>query len=191
MISVVNRNIKYLLNLQHLDLNDNQISSLEYLHVVVHLKSLKIAQNVLNTVSATFVKTLVLYDLEYLDISNNPFVCTCAMKPFQNWILTDKRVYLEPSVYRCDSPKQNRDLSLTQVKLDCRSYFGLHMVITALVTILAWRYRWQLRYRLFLLCNWHRMRYEDIEQENNDFETVEVQYDAFVSYAHQSDNDLE
>ena len=32
MISVVDSNIKYLLNLQHLDLHENQISSLEYLH---------------------------------------------------------------------------------------------------------------------------------------------------------------
>ena len=59
------------------------------------------------------------------------------------------------------------------------------------MTILAWRYRWYLRYWLFLLCNCHRMRYDDIEQENNDFEMVEMKYDAFVSYAHQSDNDLE
>ena len=198
MISVVDRNIKYLLNLQHLDLNDNQISSLEYLQDLVHLKSLKIARNVLNTVSATFVKTLDEYELEYLDISNNPFVCTCATKPFQDWILADKRVYLEPSVYRCDTPEQYKDLSLTQVKLDCRSYFGLHIgtvvfcgFLAVLMLILARRYRWHLRYRFFLLRNLHRMRYEDIEQADNNFEMVEVQYDAFVSYAHQSDNDLE
>ena len=198
MISVVDRNIKYLLNLQHLDLNDNQISSLEYLQDLVHLKSLNIAQNLLNTVSATFVKTLNEHELEYLDISNNPFICTCATKPFQDWILADKRVYLEPSVYRCNSPEQYKDLSLTQVKLDCRSYFGLHIgtvvfcgFLAAVMSILAWRYRWHVRYRFFLLSNLHRMRYEDIEQADNNFEMVEVQYDAFVSYAHQSDNDLE
>ena len=148
--------------------------------------------------SANFVKTLSDYQLEYLDIGNNPFVCTCDLRSFQKWILTDRLVYLEPSLYRCDSPKQYKDLSLTQVNLDCRSYFGLYMgiaapcgVLVALMTILAWRYRWHLRYRVFLLRNWHRIRYRDIEQENNEFEMVEMQYDAFVSYAHQSDNDLE
>ena len=59
------------------------------------------------------------------------------------------------------------------------------------MAFLAWRYRWHLRYRLFLLRNLHRMRYEDIEETENNFEMVEVQYDAFVSYAHQNDNDLE
>ena len=44
MISDVDGNIKYLLNLQYLNLNDNQITSLEYLHDLAHLKSLKIAQ---------------------------------------------------------------------------------------------------------------------------------------------------
>ena len=197
-IFAVDKNIKFLLNLQHLNLNDNQISSLEYFHDLVHLKSLRIAQNVLNTVSATFVKAITEHKLEYLDISNNPFACTCAIKSFQDWILVDRKVYLEPSVYRCDAPKQFKDLSLTQVKLDCESYFGLYMGIAAFcgllvifMIILAWRYRWHLRYRLFLLRNWHRMHYEDTDRGVNDFEMVNLQYDAFVSYAHQSDNDLE
>ena len=198
MISAVDKNIRFLLNLQHLNLNDNQISSLEYIYDLIHLKSLRIAQNVLSTVSSTFVKTLTEHELEYLDISNNPFACTCAIKSFQDWILVDRKVYLEPSVYRCDTPKQFKDLSLTQVKLDCRSYFGLYLGIAAscglLVTfmiILAWRYRWHLRYRLFLLRNWHRIHYEDVDRGDNGFEMVIVRYDAFVSYAHQSDNDLE
>ena len=133
MISAVDENTKFLLNLQYINLNDNQISSLEYLHDLVHLKSLKIAQNVLNTVSASFAKSLGEYDLEYLDISNNPFACTCAIKSFENWILADRRVYLEPSVYRCDRPSQFKDL--TRVKLECRSYFGLFIGIAYLPTL--------------------------------------------------------
>ena len=35
------------------------------------------------------------------------------------------------------------------------------------------------------------MRWEDIDREDNDFEMVEVRYDAFVFYAHESDNDVE
>ena len=199
-ISAVDENIQLLLNLQHINLNNNQISSLDNIHNLVRIKSLKIAQNVINSVSASFVKTLTESKLEYLDLRNNPFECTCTIMPFQNWILDDKRVYLEPGIYRCDSPRKVQDLSLTQVKLDCRSYFGVHVAIAAscsllaaLMVILAWRYRWHLRYRFFLLCNWHRMRYDDIErQDGDDFEMVEVpRYDAFVSYAHQSDNDLE
>ena len=198
MITVVDKNIALLLHLQHLNLNDNQISSLDNLHNLVHMKSLKLARNLINFVSATFVKGLRESELEVLDMSSNPFECTCAIRPFKNWILGDKRVYLEPSLYRCGSPETYYDISLTQVKLDCRSYFGMHVaiatccsILAALITILAWRHRWYLRYRFFLLLNWHRMRYEDIDREDNNFEMVELPYDAFVSYAHQSDNDLE
>ena len=197
VITAVDRNIALLLNLQHLNLNDNQISSLENLYNIVHLKSLKLARNVISFVSATFVKSLTESKLEVLDISNNPFECTCAIRPFQNWILGDKQVYLEPNLYRCESPETYSDISLTQVQLDCRSYFGMHVAIAtccslfaALIAILAWRYRWYLRYKFFLLLNRHRMRYEDIDRENNPFEMVELPYDAFVSYAHQNDYDL-
>ena len=199
LITAVDKNVKLLLNLQHLNLNSNQISSLNNFLYLVNMKSLKLAQNLINYAPVTFVKTLMESDLDFLDISNNPFECSCAIKPFQDWILADQRIYLEPSIYRCDGPDEYKGISLTQVNLDCRSYFGLHMAIAAscgllvaLMAILAWRYRWHLRYKIFLLCNWHRMRYDDVEREDEDFEMVEVpRYDAFVSYAHESDNDLE
>ena len=197
-ITVVDKNVDLLVYLQHLNLNGNQISSLDNFLNLVHLKSLKLAQNLINSVPATFVKILKESELEFLDISNNPFECTCSIKPFQDWILADKQIYLEPNMYRCEGPNEYKDISLTQINLDCRSYFGLHMglaafgvLLTVFMTISAWRYRWHLRYRIFLLCNWHRVRYDDVEREDNDFEMVEVQYDAFVSYAHESDNDLE
>ena len=198
LITSVDKDIRHLLNLQHLNLNDNQISSLDYFHTFAQIKSLRIAQNVITYVPVTVVKNLFDSKLEYLDISNNPFECTCAIKPFQDWILVDTWVYLEPNLYRCDGPIEYKDISVTQVKLDCRSYFRVHVsiavtcgLIVFLMTLLTWRFRWHLRYRLFLLCNWHRVRYDDINREDNDFEMVEMQYDVFVSYAHESDNDLE
>ena len=201
MIAVVDKNVRLLLYLQHLNLNGNQISSLDNFQNLAHMKSLKLAQNLINYVPVTFVTTITESELEFLDMSNNPFECTCAIQPFQDWILADKQIHLEANIYRCDGPNEHKDISLTQVYLDCRSYFELHVSIAAscsvlavLVTALAWRYRWHLRYRIFLLCNWHRMRYDDIDRENNNddnFEMVQVRYDAFVSYAHESDNDLE
>ena len=198
LISSVDKNIQRLFNLQYLNLNDNQISSLDILHNLAQMKSLKIAQNLITFVAATVVKNLFDSELEYLDISNNPFECTCAIKPFQDWIFADTRVYLEPNLYKCKEPIEYKDISVTQVRLDCRSNFRVRVSIAAacgvlafLMAILTWRYRWHLRYRFFLLCNWHRVRYDDINQEDNDFEMVEMQYDVFVSYAHKSDNDLE
>ena len=198
LISSVDKNMKLLLNLEHLNLNDNIISSLDNFHNLAQMKSLRIAQNMINFVPETVVKNWFDSELEFLDMSNNPFECTCAIKPFQNWILTDRRVYLEPNLYRCESPIEYKDISVTQVRPDCRSYFRVHVSVAAacgvlvfLMAILTWRYRWHLRYRLFLLCNWHRMRYDDTDRDENDFEMVEVRYDAFVSYAHESDNDLE
>ena len=202
-ITVVDKTLGLLLYLQHLNLNGNQISSLDNFQNLVHMKSLKLAQNLINYVPVTFVKTLTESELEFLDMSNNPFECTCAIKPFQDWILGDKRIYLEPGIYRCDGPSESKGISLTQVNLDCSTYLGLHIgiaavciVLAGLATTLSWRYRWHLRYRIFLLCKWLRMRYDDVDvvdrdNNRNDFEMVELRYDAFVSYAHESDNDLE
>ena len=154
LISSVDENIRRLLNLQHLNLNNNQISSLDYFHTFAPIKSLRIAENVINYVPLTVVKNLFDSKLEYLDISNNPFECTCAIKPFQDWILADTRVYLEPNLYRCNGPIKYKDTSVTQVLLDCRSYFRVHLSVTAacgvlvfLMAILTWRYRWHPRYR--------------------------------------------
>ena len=198
LISALDENIRLLLNLQHLNLNDNQISSLVNFRNLAQMKSLKIAQNLITYVPVSIVKNLIDSELECLDLSYNPFECTCAIKPFQEWILADKRVYLKSTLYRCNGPIEYKDFSVTQVKLDCRSYLSVHISIAVacglfvvLVVIASWRNRWYLRYRFFLLCNWHRMRYEDIHRGDNDFEMVEIRYDAFVSYAHESDNDLE
>ena len=198
LISTIDENIKLLLNLQYLNLNGNQISFLNKFRKLAQMKSLRIAHNKITFVPVTVVKNLVDSELEYLDLSDNPFKCTCAIKPFQDWILADRRVYLKPNSYRCDGPIGFKDVSLTQVKLDCRSYLSTYIsiaiscgLIVILLAIVTWRNRWYLRYQFFLLCNWHRMQYEDIDREENDFEMVDIRYDAFVSYAHESDNDLE
>ena len=114
MITVVDKNVQLLLNLQHLNLNGNQISSLNNFQTLVQMKSLKLSQNLINYhdyVPVTFVKTLMESDLEFLDMSNNPFECTCAIKPFQDWILADSQIYLEPNIYRCDGPNEYKGIT--------------------------------------------------------------------------------
>ena len=130
VISTIDDDINAL-DLEYLNLNNNLLSSLDALHNLKHMKSLELANNHINSVPSVFVHTLMKSDLEVFNIVSNPLACTCAIKSFQKWIVSDNRVYIKPNVNRCNSPSQFEGLSLTQVKLDCQSHMWKYIVISS------------------------------------------------------------
>ena len=197
IISTIDDHINAL-DLEYLNLNNNLLSSLDALHNLNHMKSLKLANNLIKSVPSIFVHTLMKSDLKVFNIASNPLACTCAIESFQKWVLFDNRVYIKPNVNRCNSPNQFEGLSLTQVKLNCRSHIweyiaisGTCCVFVCLILAFSWRYRWHIRYKIFLIRNWNRVHYDNVNQIAGDFEMVDLVYDAFVSYAHESDRDLD
>ena len=65
------------------------------------------------------------------------------------------------------------------------------MVFVCLMLAFSWRYRWHIRYKIFLIRNWNRVYYDNVNQNAGDFELVDLEFDAFVSYAHENDRDLD
>ena len=192
-ISILDNNLLLLLpNLWGLVLNNNRIVSLNGIHYLTSLKQLHIAQNYINEVPSDFFKSdfSMLVDL---DLSGNPFICGCQIEPFRKWILSDDLVLLKPHLmYRCNAPVSQRGLSVTQINLDCSTHRGLYigigislsLTVTVIVALLI-KYRWHLRYGLFLLCTFKRRHYQTADNDEED-----TRYDAFVSYAHERDEDL-
>ena len=92
-----------------------------------------------------------------------------------------------------------KGLSISYVELDCQSHVFLYigvgvssLVVSFILVGLVIKYRWHLKYGFFLLCH-RRQQYRPRENNTDDDNNIglnRIRYDAFVSYAHESDKDL-
>ena len=83
-----------------------------------------------------------------------------------------------------------------EVNLDCKSHAVLYAIIgilsgllTATFVFLVAKYRWHIRYRIFLLFTL-KSKHQPIQNEDDGFNLNRARYDAFISYAHENDRDL-
>ena len=185
-------------NLVDLDLEGNSLTSLEGLKHLKFLCHLNVADNQLTVIpSWVFRKPdISVCSLETLDLSSNPFQCTCHIEELRKWILSDTAIYLPRVTYACATPKDLEGQTITAIKLDCGSKVGFYVSISipcALVTLaligLLFKYRWHIKYKLHLLLRNYR-QFPDLEEE---FEMIEgngpIQYHAYVAYNDDSRQD--
>ena len=192
--------------LQHLDLANNRLLEIDALFVwhPLAVATLDLSQNSISDVPEDFVNALQEQSYGDLDLSGNPFQCTCkphSIQPFQKWILSDKQVLLRPNLmYKCLRPGELSGRSVTEINLDCASHLFMYLgigissgLLVFLSAAVAIRYRWHIRYRLFLMFH-RRRKYEPLEEYDDNANDMDLlllpRYDAFVSYAHDSDPDL-
>ena len=171
-------------NLIHLVIADNAIVSLSGLENCKFLEYLNAAGN-----QITVVPGELLSSLKTLDLGNNPFTCSCDILPFKNWINSDSATWLVPGEYVCANPDELKGISITAIDLDCRSHTAFYLAVSipsALVScigiILLIHYRWHIKYKLFLLYR----NYHPFPDNNEDFEMLQLQYHAYVSYNDES-----
>ena len=124
-----------------------------------------------------------------------PFICSCDIEPFKNWIIFDKTTWLNPGRYECASPEALEGMSITAIDLDCRSHTAFYLVVSipsalalCICIILLIHYRWHIKYKLFLL---YKNYYPFLNKEEEDFEMLQFQYHAYVSYNDESRKDDE
>ncbi|XP_072040940.1 toll-like receptor 2, partial [Amphiura filiformis] len=159
------------------------------------LQILDISHNRINEIPKTFVESLN-GSLDIFNAGGNPFSCTCTIEPFRKWILTDRYTRLIPGLqYTCYSPNDLSGQSIAQIHLDCKSHLVLYIssgissgIVSLLLVVLVVKYRWHIRYRLFLMLHWPKQN-RPLDEERDPF-VNRVRYDAFVSYAHESNRDL-
>ena len=118
--------------IQHLILKNNRIekvghdafstlTKLEYLNLAgnlfhrvdtfVHMKSLRkldLSFNFVSEVPEKFFQAIKTTSLKTLDLSGNPYHCTCTIQPFKKWILSDNYIYLKVGV----NPSLKREMWL-------------------------------------------------------------------------------
>ena len=184
LLTTIDSEIAYMYpSLISLDVQNNELESLAGLELLDFLQNLNAAGN-----KITVVPTWLLSEarsLRSLDLSSNSFQCTCGIQPFMTWILSDKQTWLQPGQYLCATPENLKGMSVTAIELDCKSKTALYLSIAipsvllfCVVIIILIRYRWHIKYKLFLLYrNYHP--FPDIDE---DFEMLQLQYHAYVAY---------
>ena len=188
----------------YLDLKNTTLISLSNLNYLYNVEVLFLSNNKIVTVPTSFLSNTVL-QLEILDLHANNFACDCSIERFQKWVLTDDVTYLWNkkyfslnSRYKCAVPPSSEGLSITAIELDCEVPLLMYIsvgvssgLVTMIAAILVIRYRWHIRYRLFLLFN--RRPYQNYlinDDDVDDFEDEDgvPRYDAYVIYQNQDED---
>ncbi|XP_070537008.1 toll-like receptor 2 [Ptychodera flava] len=184
-------------NLEELLLTNNQLS---FIHGVPNklnkLASLDLSSNLITVLSPEIVTLLP--SLRSLKVYDNPFDCTCKMKPFTDWLRKDQNVNVYHGGTRrkqntCSLPRAQYGVSidLIELGLECNLVFMISLPLTCFIVVvviiaaLVKRFHWRthLAYFLFKLRpGGYNLQINDEEQAQN------KKYDAFVVY-NQHDSD--
>jgi hypothetical protein len=174
--------------LQHLDLSSNLITSWspDVFKGMDKLMFLSLRENRITTLNKDSFEHLT--SLRQLIFSNNPFVCDCEMVWYVSWILDGKiSPTFQPNMrqnYVCASPEKYKGISILDVPLtECESVTTVLITGVSLLSIVTlftavvfiFKYKWYLRYLIFLLKARNRNRLPLIAG-------IDYKYDAFISY---------
>ncbi|XP_061165533.1 toll-like receptor 4 [Saccostrea echinata] len=165
--------INQMVRLSHLDLSNNQISTM-------------------NTETRNMLDAISQERLVSVNLKSNKLRCNCENLEFMKWVLKSKNVvFLHLDDYLCTFSNSSRirfsNIELLQLmEKQCSSYTLIIVIMTSLIIVLLtitisrilYRYRWKLRYMYYVA----REKYKDDVQRPD---TLDDQYyfDAFLSYA--------
>ena len=177
-------------NLIYLNIADNDIVSLSGFENLKFLQYFNASGNQIQKIPSGLLSPKTDISLKILDLSTNPFICSCDIEPFKYWIISDNTTWLQPGQYVCASPEALEGMSITAIDLDCRSHSAFYLAVSipsALVfcigIIILIHYQWHIKYKLFLL---YRRYHPFPNNEAEDFEMLQLQYHAYVSYNEES-----
>ena len=179
-------------HLIRLSIDGNDLVSLSGLEHLQSLKYLNAARNQITEVPLWLISTTNEPVLITLDLSANPFSCTCKIEKFRKWIVSDTNTWLQPGRYNCGTPETLAGRSISDIELDCRSFTAFYtgvsipfLILFCILIIFLIRYRWHIKYKLFLLYR----NYRPFPEINEDFEMLQLQYHAYIAYNENSEDD--
>lgn len=195
---------KNLTNMRNLNLSSNLLR--EFSVNIGHMRnltSLNLSNNQLEYFSANTLSQIG--DLQShgnlrIDMSNNPFQCSCKRETFLQWMLANQRLFYNFQTYQCflynGTVASFGTLESTLIQLDreCSTYVWLIVGVVGAIVLsvsviiggLVYRYRWKLRYLYYMTMNKFTLK----NQTRRDPQDRSVYtYDAFISYA-EADSDF-
>ncbi|XP_070188971.1 toll-like receptor 1 [Littorina saxatilis] len=165
------------------------------LHNVSSIEVLNIQGNRLTTVTQSTFPSLFLQHVKEIDLSNNRFACTCELLWFRKW-LDDEKTQRKIKItgypnhgYICNYPLHMRRVRLDDfhpTEDECnplrRAYSligivgGVVVVAAVVVSVVVYRYRWELRFYLYRL----RRLYVQVNTEGT---TECFRYDLYLAHS--------
>ncbi|XP_062601892.1 toll-like receptor 4 [Saccostrea cucullata] len=167
--------VSHMNHLSHLDLSNNQISSLS-----------REIRDMLDAISQKNILSL--------NLKGNELRCNCENLDFVKWIISSKNInFLHLDEYVCSSsnssgiPFSEIENRLQMLEKQCSSYTLIIVIMTSLTIVvltttisrILYRYRWKLRYMYYVA----RENYKINVHRPDALPNASYHFDAFVSYA--------
>ncbi|CAC5382204.1 unnamed protein product [Mytilus coruscus] len=168
LLTDFNINVKHMPDLIFLDLSENQI--------------LYLSNDAIDGISQRTSRNLK------IDLSKNPFMCSCESHKFLKWLQKNQRVFKGFSEYRCSNATNYETLIDAVLSLDknCSSYTVLIIVIllliiaflVCLIIAIIHKNRWKIKYWYYIAKrNYFQHDYMRLEDRQR------YKFDVFLSYA--------
>nr|KAG5693789.1 hypothetical protein BaRGS_029419 [Batillaria attramentaria] len=148
---------------------------------------LKMNNNQISVIRETTFSASTRQRLSHLDLSGNPFTCSCDVMWFRHWLASNPELFSHSwSVYQCGNIPNKNITSFYMAEQAClmsRDDYNfiavsVAMLISTLTLVsLLFRYRWHIRLVLYETFR-GRGEYRRLRLQQQHF-----QYDVFVSYA--------
>ncbi|XP_072251888.1 toll-like receptor 1 [Leuresthes tenuis] len=195
-ITVVPPSIFELRKLSSLNLNFNRLRDLPVCNTFPLLNKLLLRSNSLHAPSVNKLETCP--NLKTLDVSHNPFTCTCILRDFISLGTraenkkTDSGIELLgwPSSYYCTYPEDVRDTILKGFwipEVSCSvSVLAATILIPAvalIVTVVFLCHRCDVLWYMGMIWQWTRAKHRARMQHIRPEDLVGVEFHAFVSYS--------
>nr|KAG5698857.1 hypothetical protein BaRGS_019709 [Batillaria attramentaria] len=165
---------------------------------VTNLEVLNVQANSITVVNETTFPWEFRKNVKEINLSQNPFTCTCDLLWFRKWLDNvhgnkSVKIALYPSKqYRCRTPEHMKDVPLkdfnpTDESCAIRNPFilvgvvsGCVLAVLSVTGVLCYRYRWYLRFYVYRL---RRRRYQESGEEG---EAIPVfRYDVYLAHSAQ------
>ncbi|KAM6923466.1 toll-like receptor 1 [Xenentodon cancila] len=195
-ISVVPPSLFTLKNLSSLNLNSNRLRDLPVCDTFPILNELLLKSNSLHAPSVGRLQSCP--TLKTLDISHNPFTCTC---PLRDFIMFGKRaenkrsnLHIEllswPLGYICTYPEEVRDTTLKDFwtpEISCNAKLLATTIlvpsVAVIISVVFLCHSLDVLWYIKMICQWTRAKHRARKQQLRPEDLAGVEFHAFVSYS--------